>query len=165
MAMAVESAYSACSARDWSGRRRAFQIRVQSPTTKGRCLQSSKPQLDPSSFTNINSRHHSTMELMFLKTEPGCTPRWQKLPALGHHPTFPQARLVCRRRRSRSTRNGIDNSLCATSTTSHQKSRCTNSSSHARQSRADCMAESLVFRYTREPSYIARTKVTKLIHE
>jgi hypothetical protein len=89
MAMAVESAYSACSARDWSGRRRAFQIRVQSPTTKGRCLKSSKPQLDPSSFTNINSRHHSTMELMFLKTEPGCTPRWQKLPALGHHPTFP----------------------------------------------------------------------------
>jgi hypothetical protein len=29
------------------------------------------------------------MDLMFLKTEPGGTPRWQKLPALGHHPTFP----------------------------------------------------------------------------
>lgn len=64
------------------------KTRVQSPTTLPKKFPSSKPQLDPSSFTNINSRHHFTMELMFLKTEPGCTPRWQKLPALGHHPTF-----------------------------------------------------------------------------
>ena len=43
-----------------TGTRRAFQIRVQSPTTLPKKFPSSKPQLDPSSFTNINSRHHST---------------------------------------------------------------------------------------------------------
>ena len=160
--LAVKSAYSACSAREWSGTRRAFQIRVQSPTTLPKRFQAATGPFFLHQHQQPTSFHHGAhvsedrAGLHASLAETACSRTSSHF--------SPQARLVCRRR-SRSTRNGLDDSLCATSTTSHPKSRCMNSSSHARQPRADCMAESLVLRYAREPSYIARTKVTKLIHK